>query len=114
MPMKIPDLSNLREAVKAIINQNTELGYTPTRFIGVVSVKDSSLSGICSNLLSSPKAIEAMEKAVQKYPELLTLEDILTMTTDVSDWGFDEDDIQRAKSTSVYFDRLVGYQRWIP
>ena len=42
----------------------------PTRFIGEVSsVGDTELVRVCTDLISSPTALEALEKAVVKYPE---------------------------------------------
>ena len=110
--MEIPTPRTLREAVDVVIAQNKTQGYSPTRFAAAVSVADSELTKVCASLISSATALEALEKAIQSYPNLLFLEDLLATPESLPDWGFEPDVIDRARATTQWLNQLAGHQRW--
>ena len=113
MAEQLPSPATLREAVESVIEQNTRIGYRPTRFIGAVSsVGDTELVRVCTDLISSPTALEALEKAVVKYPDLLTLEDLIFGSIYGSQWGFEQSALDQAKASVRWFDRCVRRKRW--
>ena len=113
MPNHLPTPTTLRDAVETVIVQNTEIGYTPTRFIMAVRrVEDTGLVKVCTELICNPATLEALEKALDSYPNLLTLEDLLVGSTYGQDWEFGQDALDQAIARTQWFDKRVGYQRW--
>ena len=113
MAERPPSPATLREAVEPVIEQNTRIGYTPTRFIGAVSsVGDKELVRVCTDLISSPTALEALEEAVVKYPYLLTLEDLIFGSMYGSQRGVEQSAPDQAKANVRWFDRCVRRKRW--
>ena len=113
MSEQLPSPATLREAVELVIKQNSDIGYTPRRFIMIVSsVEDARLVRVCTNLIESPSALEALEKAVVTFPGLLTLEDLIFGSIYGSQWGFEQSALDQAKASVRWFDRCVRRKRW--
>ena len=113
MSEQLPSPATLREAVELVIIQNTKIGYVPTRFIGKVScVEDTGVVRVCTDLIYSSAALEAFEKAVVKFPDLLTLEDLIFGSIYGSQWGFEQSALDQAKASVRWFDRCVRRKRW--
>ena len=113
MSKQLPSPATLREAVESVIEQNTRIGYTPTRFIGAVSnVGDTELVRVCTALIYSPVALEKLEGEVVKFPDLLTLEDLIFGSMYGLQWGFEQSVLEQAKANVRWFDRCVRRKRW--
>jgi hypothetical protein len=113
MPNELPTPRSLSEAVREVIRQNEALGYCPARFRQATENGDASnLLQVCTNLICSADALQALEDALGSYPELLTLEDLLARSRYGADWCFDETVIEQAEARVQYFDARVGYERW--
>ena len=101
MSEQLPSPATLREAVELVIKQNSDIGYTPTRFIVIVSsVEDAGLVRVCTNLIESSSALEALEKAVVTFPGLLTLEDLISGSMYGSQWGFEQSALNQARANT--------------
>ena len=113
MSEQLPSPATLREAVELVIIQNTKIGYVPTRFIGKVScVEDTGLVRVCTDLIYSSAALEALEKALCSHPNLLTLEDLIFGSISAPQWGFGQRALEQAKANVRWFDRCVRHKRW--
>jgi len=62
--MKIPSVRNLREAVKYVIQNNSNEGYPPNDFRRKTSCPDRELLRSCLDLLYSSNAINKAYKAL--------------------------------------------------
>jgi hypothetical protein len=71
-----------------------------------------NLLDVCRTLIYKPELLETLEKDLQRYPMMMTLEDIVQWRG--KDWGFDQSTIDNARARSQYFDQLVGRQRYVP
>jgi hypothetical protein len=108
----LPNPPTLSDAVQEVINSNSADGYTPTRFMGATqSGLAPNLLGVCSKLINRGETLEWLEKALQSFPTLLTLEDLVCHYG--SGWGFDATTIQNACARSSYFDQLAGHTRYL-
>ena len=113
MPRQLPCPGILQDAVEEVIRQNTALGYHPNRFIGVTQQGYApSLVQVCTGLIYSPGAVQALQDAISRYPDLLTLEDLITRSRYGREWGFCQATIGAAEATVRLLDQQVGYQRW--
>ncbi len=113
MTMKLPGPVDLESAVAEVIQQNVELGYSPTRFSQKVrGKKGNDLVRACTELITSDSAVEALEKALGKYPNLLTLEDLVVRSLHGREWGIDEETFERASASVKWFDTVLGTRRW--
>ena len=101
----IPHVNSLREAGRFVIKNNREAGYTPTYFIQDTSCSDSELPGQCIKLIHSPNALMAVYRALERFPEMITLEDFVARYGE--DWSFPPDTISRAQESVDTFN-----QRW--
>jgi hypothetical protein len=78
MPAQLPSPKSLADAVREVIRQNKELGYQPNRFIGATQEGYSpNLRQVCIDLMYGGDALQALEDALERYPTLLTLEDLV-------------------------------------
>ena len=113
MSNQLPNPLTLREAVQEVIQQNKNIGYNPRRFIGATEEGHiSNLIQVCTNLIFSDNAVKELERAVTRFPNLLTLEDLVVKSEFGSQWDFDEDSIQRAKETVNWLDSQPGRRQW--
>ena len=103
---------SLPEAVRAVIGQNKSQRYTPTRFIQATGNGEvPGLLEVCIGLIASETALEWLDKALQQYPNLLTLEDYVMRWG--TEWGFDTGVVEYAGALSVTFDKIARRTRWI-
>ena len=114
MSLPIPNPRTLREAVQEVIRQNSEIGYPPVRFRQATeNGKAYNLLAVCTGLIQKPETLDALQKAVESHPSLLTLEDIIAHSPHGSEWGFSAEVVELATARSEGLDGLVGSQRWI-
>ena len=112
-PKPLPNPLLLQEAVSEVIRQNKRIGYVPTRFIGEPQEGyASNLVQVCTKLIHSDSAVEALQAAIFRYPGLLTLEDLVAESNHGRDWGFDEESVERARATVQLLDDSAKCQRW--
>lgn len=105
----------LKEATKKVIEQNESKGYHPEIFIFQTKRGEvEDLSFRISNFIQSKTAIDAVLKAIEKYGDILTIEDLVTK--DKNGFGLPSDVIDRAKQNAKGFEwkrnfsnRAVGY-----
>ena len=108
----LPHPPSLSAAVREVIDSNRVDGYLPTRFIGATHDGLAvNLLTVCSKLINKGETLEWLEKALQSFPMLLTLED-LVCCYGIS-WGFDAATIQVACERSSYFNQLAGHTRYL-
>ncbi len=101
----IPKVNNLREAVQFVIKNNTDIGYSPTYFIRETSCSDRALPGQCIKLVHSPNALNAVYMALEKHPDMVTLEDFVVRYGE--EWGLPAETISKAKESVTTFN-----ERW--
>lgn len=101
----IPTVNSLREAVKYVIKNNTDAGYRPSYFIQDTSCSDRELPGRCIKLIHSLNALNAIYRALEKFPEIITLEDFIVQYG--KEWGFPSETICKAQESVNTFN-----QRW--
>ncbi len=107
---KLPEVNSLRNAVQEVVKNNKSIGYNPTRFMQIVTVNDKELINVCTSLVKSQDALSAIFDALLKYPNLLTLEDLVGVYGD--QWGFDTEIIEEAKLRSNAYDEIIGRKRF--
>ena len=74
----LPQVEALQEAVEHVIDSNQRDGYVPTRFIQVTQRGAApGLKQVCELLIIRGETLEYLEKALQQFPTLLTLEDFV-------------------------------------
>ena len=113
MPGQIPNPISLREACHLVAEQNKSIGYPPNRFEPAVSgVSNEGLVKVCNRLLLSTEAFFALDKALGRFPGLLTLEDLVALSTYGEYWSLEDAAMLSAKDRVEHFDRLVGAKRW--
>ena len=103
---------SLGEAVREVIRQNKSQRYTPTRFIQATGNGEApGLLEVCIGLITSESALEWLDKALQQYPNLLTLEDYVMRWG--TEWGFGTGVVEYAGALSATFDKIAARTRWI-
>lgn len=108
---QLPKVDSLRDAVEEVIKNNRELGYPPNRFVGIVSVSNSELIYVCSNLITSKDSLSALYDAFLKHPNLLTLEDFVKYYG--KQWGISEEVVEEANKRSELFDEIAKKKRYV-
>ena len=112
MPRQLPTVSTLNDAVRYVIDSNRADGYVPSRFMQITANGDlPNLLEVCKRLINKGELLETLEKDFAKYPAMVTIEDFVARRG--SEWGFDSMTVQNAQARSVYFDQLVGQQRYV-
>lgn len=92
----------LRQAVELIIEQNKSLKYVPTYFIRITADKDDfQLSEAIRGLILKPELLEDLEKKINKYGSILTIEDLVVFKDD--HFSFADDVVMEAKKRSESF-----------
>ena len=115
MGQEIPNSETLSEACQEIIEQNKSVGYIPTLFISETeNGHANNLVAVCHKVIYSPTALEQLEKAVQRYRRVLSLEDLICYSTHSATWGISDDARERAKATVETLDQIFGSPRWTP
>ncbi len=96
-------LARLRVAVRHIIADNRRAGYIPSRFIQETENGYShDLEHVCVGLITSAKALEEVEKALRRYPDVeATLEGEIMAAED--GFGFQETVLEQARANTVRF-----------
>ncbi len=102
----------LRNAVREVIEQNKSMGHNATRFSqATVNGQAHNLGEICERFICSPNAVAAIGNAIRERGGLLTIEDYVVRWG--SEWGFDALVIHVAGESAEWFDRIVGYKRYV-
>lgn len=108
----LPNAGDLRTAVWLVIESNRSDGYRPTRFIGATGGGNApDLVQICTSLVAGGDTLMALEKALQRVPSLLTIEDLIARSGNL--WGFSPPTIEMASARVDYFDRSAGFKRYV-
>jgi hypothetical protein len=111
MSRQLPNIRTLQQAVRYVIESNVEDGYPPNRFIQITEDGESSnLLAVCRRLINKAELLEILERALRQFPTLVVLEDFVKDKG--HEWGFDATTIANAQARSIYFDQLVGKQRY--
>lgn len=107
----MPNPATLKDAVLFVIDSNIRDGYPPTRFIQATqSGEAANLLEVCQRLIDKAEILEWLEKALRKYPTLITIEDFIQSRG--RDWGFNDVTVENAHARSQYFDQFVGGTRY--
>jgi hypothetical protein len=111
MTRPLPNVRTLSAAVSEVIDSNRRDGYNPTRFVGVTQDGTApDLLGVCRKLILNPETLEWLESGLEKFPQILTLEDFVSRYG--ADWGFDQETIQMADSRVQRFDQIADFTRY--
>jgi len=93
----------LKEACKKVIGQNKSMGCHPEIFIfqtkGCGAI---DLNYKVSNLVKSQTAFNAVIEAIEKYGDILTIEDLIVENED--GFGLPQDIINKAKQNAEAFE----------
>lgn len=110
MPQQVPAPTTLRDAVRQVICQNVKVGYPPNRFRNAtLNGEADNLVDVCNSLVESPETLHILMDAVGKFPDLLTLEDLVVYSPHGKCWGINA---ELAAARVETLDRSVGHQRW--
>jgi hypothetical protein len=108
---KLPTVDSLQDAVKKVIQSNSNDGYVPARFIQATENGNAGdLLSICESLITKGETLEYLESALKRYTKLLTVEDFVSRFG--AEWGFDSSTVRLATERAKYFDLLVGGERY--
>lgn len=104
---------DLSQAVNMVIDQNKSLGFTPTRFIEMTGHGDHpDLDTIITNLVKKDDLLEFLEQQIEKFGEVLSIEDLITFAPD--GFGLSEEIIKKAREKSNWFNIKRGTDNdWI-
>ncbi len=95
----------LKEAVKKVIRQNISAGYNPVIFFHATKNGEANnLEEIISRMVLNDELLEELEKAIKKYKEPTTIEDLIAKEKD--GFGLPDEVIEKAKARSQWFDQL--------
>lgn len=93
----------LYEATKKVIKQNESLKFIPHRFIIMTEQANAknNLKEVISRIVLDCELLEYLEKAIAKYGEILTIEDLISQRE--YGFGLSEEVITQAKARSELF-----------
>ena len=95
----------LKEAVKEVIRQNISAGYNPIIFFYATRNGEAdNLKEIISRMVLNDELLEELEKAIEKYKEPVTIEDLIAKEKD--GFGLSDEVIEKAEARSKWFDQL--------
>ena len=103
---------SLQQAVRQVIDDNTALGYLPQRLLA--ETEDGTVADLvaaCRRVISSPAALTETEEALERFAQILTIEDFVSRWG--RDLGFTEDMVQLAQEGAGYFDGVAGFSRFV-
>ena len=107
----LPQVQDLRQAVRAVVDSNKNDGYIPTRFIQATGNGDRpDLLSVCNRLIMKGETLEYLESALRRSPTLLTLEDFVSKHGVT--WGFSQEMVETARARAEYFDIIAGATRY--
>ena len=93
----LPVVTSLSDAVARVIESNKSDGYQPTRFVAVTGNGHApDLLAVCERLILKGETLEYLDKALERFPTLLTLEDLVARYG--AGWGFSQETIEVAKA----------------
>jgi len=97
---------NLSQAAQYVIDQNTEIGYTPTEFLNIVNRGNANndLNVRISNLVLDIKLLERLEPLIRQYPNLVTIEDLITNKEDK--FGLSGEVAKQAQARTERFNQI--------
>lgn len=108
---QLPQVDGLREAVERVISSNKKDGYPPTRFIQITEGGYAAdLHVRCASLIDTGETLAPIERALQRIPTLLTLEDFVARVG--LTWGFSSVTVDTAKQRVQHFDSIAGEPRY--
>jgi ribulose-phosphate 3-epimerase len=103
---------SLQQAVRRVIDDNAALGYLPRRLQEETEDgRAADLVAACRRVISSPAALTETEEALERSPQLLTIEDFVCGWG--RDLGFSDEIVQLAQEGASYFDSVVGFPRFV-
>lgn len=107
----LPEVGTLQAAVRAVIESNKADGYNPTRFTAITANGHTpDLLTVCENLIVKGETLEYLDKALPKFPTLLTLEDFVERFGGA--WGFSDMALREARARVEWFDQLAQGHRY--
>ena len=105
--MKVPDPVTLRDAVREVIRQNREVGYSPGRFIQLTENGEAEdLVSRCQNLVNDPATFDILFDGVAAHPAFLSLEDLIAHSNQAGDWGLDDASVIEARARAEALNSL--------
>lgn len=108
---ELPKVTTLPQAVETVIESNRADGYPPTRFIQMTgNGQVPNLFEVIRSLIHSDKSRDALVDALDKYPTLLAIEDLVVVHG--AEWGFEEETITRSQANAQLYDQIAGGQRY--
>jgi ribulose-phosphate 3-epimerase len=104
--------STLKEAVLEVIKDNQSMGYQPARLVSATANGEAvDLISACERFVISPAGLEEADVALRKFPQLLTLEDMVSRWGKT--WGIADGAIVAAQEGTEYYDSVVGFTRFV-
>lgn len=111
--MDVPQVSTLRDAVAAVVRNNAENGYPPTRFVQTTEgLNGADLVAAADHLVRSDTAKTALLTAFEQHANLWTLEDFVASWG--RDWGVSAAAWREAASRVELFDTVRKFYRRRP
>ncbi|MCK5320615.1 hypothetical protein KAJ61_04455 [Candidatus Parcubacteria bacterium] len=96
-------LQTLKQAIKEVIKQNESKGYHPEIFIFQTKKGEAfDLNYKVGNFVTSQTAIDAVLKAIKKYGDILTIEDLIVKNE--NGFGLPQKIIDKAKQNAEGFE----------
>ncbi|WP_337032729.1 hypothetical protein [Paenibacillus illinoisensis] len=109
---ELPKVNGLYDAVQTVIKSNIRDGYPPNYFRREVSNMSTSqeLIDFCTALIKKKDTLQEMFFAIEKYKNLLTIEDFITVHG--TEWGFTEEIVRTAAERVILFDSAANRTRY--
>jgi len=108
---RLPNVQSLKEAVERVIESNIEDHYRPRDFILATQYGNApNLFEVCYKLIHKAEAVEFIERKIQDYPTLLTLEDFVCRYG--PKWHFDAATVEQANASRERFDQVAHQTRY--
>ena len=116
MKLIIPNPESLPGAVQTVIDQNSQSGPPPMRFINATERGYAeNLVEVCQNMIKNPDTFHWLYEDVEKYRPFLSLEDLINLSRHGREWGLDEETVNEAIARADSLDKLrgsMGLPRW--
>ena len=115
--MMIPNPETLSEAVRTVIEQNSQSGqHPPMRFINATEGGYApNLVEVCQNIIKNPDTFQWLYDDLEKYRPFLSLEDLISLSRHGREWGLNEETVKEAVRRAESLDELrdmTGLSRW--
>ena len=110
-PRQLARPATLKQAVQQVIQENQSMGYEPTRLITETAGGEAEeLAAACERFVISPAGLEEADQALRQFPQLLTLEDMVSRWG--QSWGIGMGAAVAAQEGAEYYDGVVGFTRF--